>query len=130
VTLVQEPGPKNALGLVKFMFPNKYAVYLHDTPNRDLFDRSERYLSSGCVRVENPFVFADLLMEGDPAWSEARREEILASGKTTRINLPKPMPVMLTYYTAWMADGQMQFRRDIYDRDGPLLKALDGAFRR
>lgn len=129
VTLVQRPGPKNALGQVKFMFPNEYSVYLHDTDNRSLFDRADRNLSSGCIRVENPFELADLLMEGDPNWSDARREEILASGKTTRVTLPKPMPVMLTYYTAWVnAEGLVEFREDIYERDQPVLDALNKDF--
>ena len=105
VTLVQKPGPKNALGTVKFMFPNKYAVYLHDTDNRSLFDRAERNLSSGCVRLEDPYGFADLLMQGAADWNTERREAILASGKTTRIDLPRPVPVLLTYFTAWV-DGE------------------------
>lgn len=125
VTLVQTPGPNNALGLVKFMFPNKYAVYLHDTNDRSLFDRSERNLSSGCVRVEYPFELADLLMEGDPEWSSAGMQAILDSGKTTRVNLPKPMPVLLTYWTAWVEEGEVHFREDPYGRDGNILTALD-----
>jgi murein L,D-transpeptidase YcbB/YkuD len=129
VTLVQAPGPGNALGRVKFMFPNRFAVYLHDTNDRSLFDRAARNLSSGCVRIEQPFVLADLLMEGDPTWSHARLEAILASGTTTRVDLPKPMPVLLTYYTAWVEDGEVLFREDIYDRDERVLEALDGPFR-
>ncbi|MEZ5906176.1 MAG: L,D-transpeptidase family protein [Geminicoccaceae bacterium] len=129
VTLVQAPGPGNALGQVKFMFPNRFSVYLHDTNDRSLFDRAARSLSSGCVRIEQPFVLADLLMDGDPTWSHARLEAILASGRTTRIDLPKPMPVLLTYYTAWVEDGEVLFREDIYDRDERVLEALDGPFR-
>lgn len=125
VTLVQQPGPNNALGLVKFMFPNKYAVYLHDTDNRSLFDRNERNLSSGCVRIEYPFEFANLLMEGDPDWSNAKMQAILDSGKTTRVNLPKPMPVLLTYWTAWVEAGEVHFREDPYDRDDAILTALN-----
>jgi murein L,D-transpeptidase YcbB/YkuD len=126
VTLRQEPGPKNALGQVKFMFPNAYSVYLHDTDNRSLFDRNERNLSSGCVRIENPFELADLLMKSDPDWSAASREAILASGKATRINLPEPVPVLLTYFTAWMDEtGQVQFREDLYERDAEVLSALN-----
>ncbi|WP_299355834.1 L,D-transpeptidase family protein [uncultured Shimia sp.] len=125
VTLVQQPGPNNALGLVKFMFPNKYAVYLHDTNDRTLFGRNERNLSSGCVRVEYPFELAGLLMEGDPEWNSARMQSILDSGKTVRINLPKPMPVLLTYWTAWVEDGEVHFREDIYGRDKRILTALD-----
>jgi murein L,D-transpeptidase YcbB/YkuD len=125
VTLVQQPGPSNALGLVKFMFPNKYAVYLHDTNDRTLFDRNERNLSSGCVRVEYPFELAGLLMEGDPDWSRAKMQAILDSGKTTRVELPEPMPVLLTYWTAWVEDGVVHFREDPYSRDAPILVALD-----
>lgn len=129
VTLVQRPGPDNALGLVKFMFPNKYSVYLHDTDNHALFDRAERDLSSGCIRVEHPFELADLLMQDDPSWSPETRDAILASGQTTRINLPEPMPVLLTYYTAWAGpDGQVQFREDIYERDQAVLDALNRPF--
>ncbi len=125
VTLVQSPGPKNALGLVKFMFPNEYSVYLHDTSDRGLFDRNERNLSSGCVRLEHPFEFANLLMEGDPDWSQARMQSILDSKKTTRIDLPQPIPVLLTYWTAWVEDGEVHFREDIYERDAAILKALN-----
>ncbi|SHK43482.1 Murein L,D-transpeptidase YcbB/YkuD [Shimia gijangensis] len=125
VTLVQTPGPHNALGLVKFMFPNKYAVYLHDTNDRSLFDRNERNLSSGCVRVEYPFELAGLLMEGDPEWSSARMQAILDGGKTVRINLPKPMPVLLTYWTAWVENQEVHFREDPYGRDTKILTALD-----
>ncbi len=125
VTLVQQPGEDNALGLVKFMFPNKYAVYLHDTNDRSLFQRNERNLSSGCVRLEYPFEFATLLMEGDPDWSYARMQSILDSGKTTRVDLPKPMPVLLTYWTAWVEDGEVHFREDPYERDERILLALE-----
>ena len=96
VTLVQQPGADNMLGLVKFMFPNKHSVYLHDTNEKPLFDRNERYLSSGCVRLEHPFEFANLLLESDPDWSHERMQSILDSGKTTRIDLPQPIPVLLT----------------------------------
>lgn len=125
VTLVQQPGPDNALGLVKFMFPNEHAVYLHDTNERGLFDRNERNLSSGCVRLEYPFEFANLLMEGQADWSSERMKAILDSGKTTRVNLENPVPVLLTYWTAWVEDGTVHFREDPYDRDAAILKALN-----
>ncbi len=125
VTLVQQPGPTNALGLVKFMFPNEHAVYLHDTNERGLFDRSERNLSSGCVRLEYPFEFASLLMEGQADWSTERMNAILDSGKTTRIDLDKPVPVLLTYWTAWVEEGSVHFREDPYDRDTAILEALN-----
>lgn len=125
VTLVQQPGPDNALGRIKFMFPNEYAVYLHDTNDKTLFDRTERNLSSGCVRLEDPYGFANLLMSKDPTWSEAKLQSILDSKKTTRIPLPETVPVMLTYWTAWVENGEVQFREDIYERDAPILKALN-----
>ena len=130
VTLVQSPGPDNALGLIKFMFPNAHSVYLHDTNDRGLFDRAERTLSSGCVRIEDPFALADLLLAGSPDWSPQRRDQLLASGRTTRIDLPRPMPVVLTYYTAWVDEtGTLQFRDDVYARDGAVLAALDALVR-
>ncbi len=127
VTLVQAPGPDNALGLIKFMFPNPHSVYLHDTNDRGLFARADRNLSSGCVRVEHPFTLADLLLAGSGEWSPERLDRILASGRTTRIDLPRPMPVVLTYYTAWVDEtGALQFREDVYGRDQAVLAALDG----
>lgn len=125
VTLIQQPGPGNALGRVKFMFPNEYAVYLHDTNERGLFDRNERNLSSGCVRLQYPFEFANLLLEGHPDWNSERMNAILESGKTTRIDLEKPVPVLLTYWTAWVENGNVNFREDPYDRDAPILEALN-----
>lgn len=77
------------------------------------------------MRLQYPFEFANLLMEGDPEWSQERMQAILDSGKTTRVDLPKPVPVLLTYWTAWVEDGVVHFREDPYDRDGPILKALD-----
>ncbi len=125
VTLMQLPGSHNALGMVKFMFPNEHAVYLHDTNARGLFDRNERNLSSGCVRIEYPFEFASFLMEGDAQWNTARLDDILASERTTRIDLPTPVPVLLLYWTAWVEDGAVHFREDIYERDADLLEALN-----
>lgn len=125
VSLMQKPGPDNALGRVKFMFPNDHAVYLHDTNDRGLFDRDERNLSSGCVRVQDPFVLAGLLMQDDPDWTQDKMQSILDSGETTRIDLPEPVPVMLTYWTAWVEFGEIHFRDDLYDRDPPVLRALN-----
>lgn len=125
VSLMQKPGADNALGLIKFMFPNDYAVYLHDTNNRELFERDERTLSSGCVRVQDPFVLAGLLMRDDSSWTQERMQALLDSGETTRVDLPKPMPVLLTYWTAWVEDDVVQFREDPYERDAAVLKALD-----
>ena len=123
--LRQDPGPLNALGRVRFMFPNRFAVYLHDTPVRKLFERSRRDFSSGCIRVENPMDLAAYVLRGDPKWG---REQLLSAieSETTRIVwLPEPIPVHLLYWTAWVdQDGKVQFRLDVYGRDGPLDLAL------
>ena len=126
--IVQQPGPENALGLVKFMFPNKYLVYLHDTPSRALFERSERTFSSGCIRVETPFDLAERLLAGDPGWNRERIDALVASGKTQRVNLPAPLPVLLLYWTVETDGDVIRFRRDIYERDGSILKALNADF--
>ncbi len=125
----QEPGPQNALGRVKFMFPNKYMVYLHDTPSKGLFARTERAFSHGCIRTENPFDLATLLLD-DQGWDRARVDQVVASKKNTRVNLDEPITVMLLYWTAQSdAEGTVFFRRDVYDRDAPIIKGLDELYR-
>lgn len=128
--LRQDPGKDNALGLVKIMFPNPYLVYLHDTPSKSLFDRDERTFSSGCIRVQKAFELAELVL-GDPAnWNQEKLAAAVATGRTQTVNLAKPVPVLLLYWTAQpLPDGQVVFRNDIYDRDPPTLAALDGPFR-
>ncbi len=129
-SIVQPPGPENALGLVKFMFPNPYLVYLHDTASRGLFAKSERALSSGCVRIENPFDFAELVLSDQPEWTRKKIDEVVASGETTRVDLKTPLPVLLLYWTVWVdPDGQVSFRRDIYERDSRVLAALNDKFK-
>jgi len=125
----QPPGPDNALGLVKFMFPNKHAVYLHDTNHREHFADTKRSFSSGCVRVDNPFDLAEKLLAGQGDWNRQKIDEVVASGKTTRVNLEKPVRIIIAYGTASMRDGQVYFREDVYDRDAKVLKALDAPFR-
>jgi murein L,D-transpeptidase YcbB/YkuD len=125
----QEPGDNNALGRVKFMFPNKYMVYLHDTPSKGLFARSERTFSSGCIRTENPFELAELLLK-DQGWDRGRIDQVLASKRTTRVNLENPITVMLLYWTAEVdKDGTVFFRRDVYNRDPAVIIGLDEPFR-
>ena len=123
--LRQDPGPNNALGRVKFMFPNRFNVYLHDTPSRDLFSKTERAFSSGCIRIEKPIELAEYLLREDPKWT---REAILAALEKSRdkiIRLPKPMPVHLLYMTVFTdKDGNVNFRNDIYGRDAILNKAM------
>ena len=123
--LRQDPGPYNALGRIKFMFPNPFAVYLHDTPNRSLFKRVQRDFSSGCIRVEAPFVLADFVLAGDQRWTPNALTEAIEKGETRTIRLKHPVPVHLLYMTAWADEtGVIQFRRDIYDRDRELDRAL------
>lgn len=128
-TLRQEPGPANALGRIKLMFPNPHAVYLHDTPARGLFDRPERTFSSGCIRVEDPLALAERVLD-DPRWDRAALEAAIATGTTRRVSLPVPVPVLLVYLTGTAeADGTVRFFRDVYGRDPSLLAALDGPVR-
>ncbi|WKZ11996.1 MAG: L,D-transpeptidase family protein [Gammaproteobacteria bacterium] len=127
--LRQEPGPANALGRIKFMFPNPHAVYLHDTPARELFGRQDRSFSSGCIRVEDPLALAELVLDS-PQWTRATLEAAIAGGATQRITLAKPVPVLIVYLTAVAgADGVTRFFRDVYGRDPALLRALNGPVR-
>lgn len=121
----QDPGPQNALGCVKFMFPNKFDVYLHDTPSRELFSKTERAFSSGCIRIENPVALAEHLLRGDPRWTRKQIIATINSGVEETVRLPEPIPIHLLYWTTWAdEDGTVQFRKDIYGRDKRLLKAL------
>lgn len=126
--LRQRPGPSNALGRVKFMFPNQFDVYLHDTPARSLFDKAERAFSHGCIRLARPLDLAVqvLAVGGVPGWDMARINAVVASGKRTVVNLAEPLPVHITYFTAWVDQGIPNFRADIYGQDEKLLAALDG----
>ncbi len=122
--LVQSPGPLNALGQVKFMFPNQYDVYLHDTPSRELFSKSGRAFSSGCVRVAQPLDLATLLLEGN-GMTRAQIDAIIAKGEQQTVFLKNPVPVHIEYWTAWIdSNNQLNFRNDIYERDPPLATAL------
>jgi len=126
--LVQRPGPGNALGRVKFMFPNDHAVYLHDTPSKYLFSRAERAFSHGCIRVENPFDFAEQLL-GKDGWTQEKFQEILDGGKTQTVMLSRPLPVLLLYWTAVARrDGTVVFYNDVYERDNAISDALDEPF--
>ncbi|MBT8335208.1 MAG: L,D-transpeptidase family protein [Gemmatimonadetes bacterium] len=129
--LRQEPGPSNALGNVKFMFPNRHNVYLHDTPQRDLFSRTARDFSSGCIRVENALDLAEFLLADQPGWTAQRIRDVVAGGVERSVNLTAPLPVYLLYFTAFVAaDGTLHFRDDIYSRDGAVLRALNGTHQR
>ncbi len=123
----QQPGPDNALGRVKFMFPNPYHVYMHDTPARQLFARAERAFSSGCIRLEQPFELVRILLAGSE-WDDAAIERVLASGRTRVVNLPQPIPVLVLYGTVVPEGDQVHFAADVYRRDKALLAALDAPF--
>lgn len=126
----QGPGVNNALGRIKFMFPNPHLIYLHDTPSRTLFERAERTFSSGCIRIEHPFQLATTLLNRTENWFPKDIEELIASGQPRRVDLDRPITVMMLYLTAFAAhDGALAFRRDIYKRDQPVLSALNGPFR-
>ncbi|HTO55301.1 MAG TPA: L,D-transpeptidase family protein [Myxococcota bacterium] len=128
--LRQKPGPTNALGRVKFMFPNSHSVYLHDTPSRNLFDRDDRAFSSGCIRVENPLELAALLLDEKPGWDRAAIDAAIAKGDTRTVGLAKPLPVLLLYWTAWVdGEGKLQLRRDLYGRDARVAAGLAQPFR-
>lgn len=116
----QRPGPGNSLGLMKLVMPNPYGVYLHDTPSRDLFGRDVRALSHGCVRVGDAPGFATAVLGG--ARSRAEVDAIAASGKTSTVGLPRPLPVYVTYFTAGLrGDGTLGYFPDIYGRDAKAL---------
>jgi L,D-transpeptidase YcbB len=124
---VQRPGPNNALGRVKFMFPNDQFIYLHDTPSRDLFTRQTRAFSSGCIRVEHPFELALELL--GPNWSQARIDALLATARTETVFLDTPIPVLLQYWTAEVDEtGQIFFWSDIYERDAAVIAELNAPF--
>jgi len=121
----QMPGPLNALGQIKFMFPNKFDVYLHDTPAKELFKKPVRDFSSGCIRVERPLELADYLLKDDPEWNETKLREAIQPGTTRIIPLKQPINVHVLYWTAWMdGEGHIHFRQDIYGRDAKLYAAL------
>lgn len=124
-SISQSPGRGNALGRVKFMFPNDFAIYLHDTPSRSLFQRDVRAFSHGCVRVEKPLEFAYELLRGQEADPQAAFDGWLATGRERRVDLTSHVPVHLTYRTAWVDEaGLDQFRQDIYGRDSLVADAM------
>lgn len=114
----QLPGEKNSLGKVKFLFPNSYNIYFHDTPAKSLFERNRRAYSHGCIRLSEPQKMAQYLLQNDPSWTAERIEEAMNAGKEQYVKLKEPVEVFITYYTAWVDDnGKLNFRDDIYDHD-------------
>jgi murein L,D-transpeptidase YcbB/YkuD len=124
IQIKQPPGERNALGSIKFLFPNPYAVYLHDTPSKSFFERDYRALSHGCMRVMNPWDFAAALLQHDPNVSVAHLRK-LVGGKETAVNLTTHIPVHITYFTAWVdTAGDLQVRSDLYGHDREVEKGL------
>lgn len=127
VRLRQSPGSHNALGEVKFLFPNKHAVYLHDTPSKHLFNRSQRAFSHGCMRVRNPRQFAEAIMSVQ-GWDKSAISRAIASGANRAVRLKNPLPVHITYFTAAVSQsGGVQYFGDIYGHDDKTLRALEQA---
>ena len=124
-TYRQPAGPNNALGRVKFMFPNRFSVYLHDTPNRNLFEKTERTFSSGCIRVQNPLELAEYLIADSTHWRLADIKKQVRSKETLTIRLKEQPEIHILYWTSWTdKNGIIQFRKDIYERDFVISEAL------
>ena len=124
----QEPGQSNSLGNIKFIFPNRHSVYLHDTPARGLFALPRRAFSHGCIRLEDPFGLAETLLSSSTGWSKYDLLNISKQSKSKTLALEEPVPIHLTYMTAWADDqGIVNFRPDIYNRDAQVLASLYNA---
>jgi murein L,D-transpeptidase YcbB/YkuD len=122
----QQPGAQNALGKVKFMFPNKHNVYLHDTPSKDLFNRDQRLFSSGCIRVEKAKELSQLLLNDMPSWTEERINNAMHKNNEQTVVLKSPVGVYIYYLTAWSTPNeQIHFREDVYKRDDEIFHALN-----
>jgi murein L,D-transpeptidase YcbB/YkuD len=121
----QLPGDKNQLGKIKFLFPNRFNIYFHDTPFKDLFNRDKRAFSHGCIRLREPVKLAEYLLVDQPEWTPAKIDSAMNSGKEKYVRVKEPVPVLIYYYTAWVDDNnQLQFRDDIYGHDERLAKKM------
>jgi murein L,D-transpeptidase YcbB/YkuD len=129
-TLRQDPGPGNALGRVKIMFPNPYSVYLHDTASQSKFEDTDRAFSSGCVRIERPLELAELLLANPATWNSATIRNVIDAGHVQNVTLPAKVPVLLAYWTAWVdPQGRVNFRRDVYGQDAQWAAGLAQPYR-
>lgn len=123
----QKPGGANALGKVKFLFPNEYNIYLHDTPSRNLFSETRRTFSHGCIRVQEPKRLALWLLRNDSSWTEKKVDAAMSAGKEKYVTLKETIPVFIGYFTAWVnSQGQLNFRDDVYGHDAKLARLLFG----
>jgi murein L,D-transpeptidase YcbB/YkuD len=117
-TIRQLPGPDNSLGKVKFLFPNSYDIYFHDTPKKELFNRQVRAYSHGCIRLADAAKLAEYLLRNNPGWSADKIQQAMNSNKEQYVKLEKPVPVVISYYTTWVDEnGRLNFRNDIYGHD-------------
>jgi murein L,D-transpeptidase YcbB/YkuD len=121
----QKPGPLNSLGQVKFLFPNNYNMYLHDTPAKSLFNEPIRAFSHGCMRVQEPFKLAQFLLRNDSSWDDEKIKLAMNTGKERTVTLSQKVPVFIVYFTAFVdRDGKINFRNDIYERDDRLAEMI------
>ncbi|WP_215223153.1 L,D-transpeptidase family protein [Echinicola shivajiensis] len=121
----QSPGAHNSLGLVKFIFPNKFNVYIHDTPTKSLFDKDIRAFSHGCIRIHKPAEFAKIILQDDPMWDMEKINDAMHAGEETTVMLKKKIPVVILYLTFWTDEnGRDYIRKDIYNRDEEIAKTL------
>jgi murein L,D-transpeptidase YcbB/YkuD len=121
----QKPGPDNSLGLVKFLFPNSYNIYFHDTPVKTLFEQEKRTFSHGCIRLEKPFELARWLLKDRPQWTDSVMLEAMQGGKEKWVTLAQPVPVFISYFTAWVdGEGLLHFREDVYGHDQRMAERM------
>jgi murein L,D-transpeptidase YcbB/YkuD len=121
----QKPGPSNSLGLVKFLFPNSYNIYLHDSPAKSLFNEDKRAFSHGCIRVSKPRDLAKWLLRNYPEWTDEKIDKAMSAGKEQYFTLKETVPVFIAYFTAWVdREGKLNFREDIYKRDSRLARMI------
>jgi len=121
----QKPGPGNALGKVKFIFPNSFNMYFHDTPSKSLFGRDKRAFSHGCIRLSEPQKMAEWLLRNDPDWTTEKIVSAMNQTSEKGVRLKEAVPVFIIYYTAWVDDaGQLNFRDDVYQHDSELMEKM------
>ncbi|MCE3283538.1 MAG: ErfK/YbiS/YcfS/YnhG family protein, partial [Chitinophagaceae bacterium] len=121
----QRPGTGNALGKVKFLFPNSFNIYLHDTPSKSLFSRDKRAFSHGCIRVADPEWLANYVLRKQPEWTAGKINEAMNAGAEKHVRVKEPIPVIITYYTSWVdSQGRVNFREDIYGHDKRVMSKM------
>ena len=121
----QKPGPRNSLGLVKFLFPNSYSIYFHDTPSKSLFNEPKRAFSHGCIRLSEPQKLAEYLLRNEPSWNSEKIVQAMNAGKEKYVTVKEDIPVFIGYFTAWVdRQGKLNFRDDIYGHDKKMAERL------